>query len=240
MNLREQYNRDGYVVVKPDYEKSLKRSAIFSRLNDLENIFYSGADKYIAFLTCMAKDVNLLLFFTQPNILNILHDLGLSLPIISSYPVLHVMSDVLKIPGGYHGTHSHQDWPSIQGSLDSITIWTPFMKTKNNFPMEVIVGSHKHGLIDGKMNGSVMEIHTNESDFLEIECDVDDIVFMSSFLIHKTGKGGNGLRVASSIRFDNADESTFIERGYPCAQKRIVERGIKWKPTVEQVRSVFE
>ena len=33
-----------------------------------------------------------------------------------------------------------------------------------------------------------------------------------------------------SMRFENVLEPTFIERGYPCAQRRVVDREITWRP----------
>lgn len=155
-----------------------------------------------------------------------------------SMPVLHVMADTLKVPGGYWGTLAHQDWASTQGSLDTMTVWVPVTNTKDNFPLEVIPDSHKKGLLGGKSNGSVLEVE-GDGFFVPVDAEFGDAVIMPAFLVHRTGKGGNGLRVAVSMRYENVKEKTFIERGYPCAQKRVVDREILWKPTVEQVREIF-
>ena len=152
-------------------------------------------------------------------------------------PVLHVMANTLKVPGGYWGTAPHQDWSSMQGSLDSTTIWIPITNTEDNFPLEIIEGSHTKGLLDGKVNGSVLEVEC-DGEFIPVDAEFGDVVMISSFLVHRTGQGGNGLRIAASMRFENANEPTFIERGYPCAQKRVVDRELKWKPTKEQINAV--
>lgn len=152
------------------------------------------------------------------------------------YPVIHVMAETLKISNGYFGTEAHQDWSSTQGSLDTTTVWVPLTPTRNNYPLEVIPGSHKQGLLDGVMNGSVLEVEP-EGKFIPVDMNFGDVILMSGFLVHRTGNG-DGIRIAVSMRFENVHEATFIERGYPCSQKRIVEREIVWKPTVGQVQNV--
>lgn len=234
MSLREDYNRYGYVKVQN----------VFDTLHDWdEKIFKPAYDKgvehYVGFLRKESKRVDFQILFLIPNIIENLFRLGIEIGNIIEQPVLHVMSPALQIPGGYHGTVAHQDWPSTQGSLDCVTVWVALTDAGiGNFPLEVIPGSHKSGLLDGKMNGSVLEVEADEKDFAPIECKAGDVVFMSGFTVHRTGVG-NGFRVAVSQRFDNANEPTFIERGYHCAQKRVVDREMKWKPTLEQVRSIY-
>lgn len=157
-------------------------------------------------------------------------------PLALYYPVMHVMSESLKIPDGYWGTEAHQDWASTQGSLDTTTVWIPLTPTKDNFSLEVIPGSHRHGLLDGVTSGSVLKVEA-EGEFIPLDIGFGDVILMSGFLVHRTGKG-NGLRIAVSMRFENVCEHTFIGRGYPSAQKRTVDREILWKPTKEQVQNV--
>jgi len=238
MTLRDDYNRDGYFVKRGIFP-------IFSHdLEKIKEVFNRGPDIYTAYLASEAKSVRLYNWLCCSNILEELISLGFSSDVgnsaIAYSPVLHVMSDELRIPNGYNGTAPHQDWSSMQGSLDAVTIWVPLTETKNNFPLEAIRGSHKAGLLDGEFNGSVLEVAVDAGDFVAIDCEPGDVVFMSSFLVHRTGAGSDGLRIAASMRFDNAAEPTFIERGYPCAQKRVVDREIRWKPTVEQVREIFK
>lgn len=230
MTLRENYNRDGYVVVS----NAVNPRSMLASEYELKSMLDSDVDKYVGYLIACAKLVETQRLFFDTRIL---WPITL-VPIIIEQPVLHVMSQNLHIPDGYYGTEAHQDWPSTQGSLDCVTVWIPFHDTKDNFPLEVIPGSHLQGLRDGKLNGSVLEIECDDREFIPIECKAGDAIFLSGFLIHRTGKKGS-FRVAVSQRFDNAMEPTFIERGYPCAQKRVVDREIKWKPTVEEVRSMY-
>lgn len=233
MNLREQYNRDGYVVVKYGNE-----DVNLPMLFDCYNILYhQDIEKYKAHLAICAKLPSIQNLFMNDNVQNTLVELGLEVPVPPTHPVMNVMG--LPIPGGYNGTEEHQDWPSIQGSLDMITVWIPFMNiTKDSYPLEVAPGSHKCGLLDGHTDGSVTKVYYDNSAFIPLECSVGDIVFMSGFLVHRTGLGV-GFRIAASMRFDNAAEPTFIERNYPCAQKRTVDREVRWKPTLKQIRRIF-
>lgn len=234
MTLREDYNRDGYVKIE---------NAFDSTHDWKEEIFKPSYDKsiehYIGFLRKESKRLDIQLLFLEDEIILVLFALGIEIGNIIEQPVLHVMSPALRIPDGYYGTAAHQDWPSTQGSLDCVTAWIALTDAGvGNFPLEVIPGSHKRGLLDGKMNGSVLEVEVDDREFISIECKAGDIIFMSGFTVHRTG-AGTGFRVAVSQRFDNAAEATFIERGYPCAQKRIVDRTIVWKPTLEQVEAIY-
>lgn len=238
MTLREDYNRDGYVVCHNQADINLIPDGFFNEM-ELMRMLKKDASSYISYLSMIAKQLTIQSLFLDDNVWSYLIDIGCVSPVLINQPVLHVMSPALRIPDGYYGTAAHQDWPSTQGSLDCVTVWIALTDAGiGNFPLEVIPGSHKRGLLDGKMNGSVLEVEADDKEFLPIECKAGDVVFLSGFTVHRTGNG-TGFRVAVSQRFDNAVEPTFIERGYPCAQKRVVEREITWKPTVGQVRKVY-
>lgn len=236
MTMKENYNRDGYAVIRSGVSEHI--DSIWTE-SELMAVYGGGVDRYVGFLSGHAKGIGIQEMFLNANVGRAIYDLGLNSPFLISQPVLHVMSPDLRIPNGYYGTAAHQDWSSTQGSLDCVTVWIALTDIGvGNFPLEVMPGSHKQGLRDGKLNGSVLEIECDDKDFIPLECKAGDVVIMSGFLIHRTGKG-DGFRIAVSQRFDNADEPTFIERGYPCAQKRVVDREIHWKPTVAQVRNCY-
>lgn len=236
MSLRDDYNRNGYAVEKrgvcvySDYWSN--------KLNMMRALLKRDKEAYINMCRVESSRVGMQRLFTDGRAISLLNSLGISDAVLIGTPVAHIMSPDLRIPDGYNGTEAHQDWASTQGSLDCVTVWIPFHDTKDNFPLEVIPGSHLQGLKDGKLNGSVLEIECDDKDFTPIECEAGDVVFMSGFVIHRTRKKGV-FRVAVSQRFDNASEPTFIDRGYPCAQRRIVDREIRWKPTPEQIRSIY-
>jgi ectoine hydroxylase-related dioxygenase (phytanoyl-CoA dioxygenase family) len=142
--------------------------------------------------------------------------------------VVHIQADCLRIPNGYFGLAAHQDFPSVQGSLDGFVVWIPLVDIdKERYPLEVIPESHKEGVLPSIENSdSILEINPgiyNESDFISVECEIGDVVFMSNFTVHRSSQHGNDkLRLACSTRYDNANEKTFIDRCYPSGYQRSV------------------
>lgn len=249
MTLRDDYNRDGYVVVPLNIQVDSAMEEInkmFKNKNsddsgglfcNVSELFHRDIVKYITTLRSCAKLLSVQKLFLQ--CVETSQSLGVSLPLLIS-PVLHVVCDKLKIPDGYHGAFPHQDWPSLQGSLNVITIWIPFMDVNvENFTLEVIPCSNLEGFKNGEIDGSVLKIPCDKSKFIPLSIKKGEVLFMSGFLVHQTKKEGSGFRLAVSQRFEDASDATFIERGYPCAQKRIVDREIRWKPTIEEVQKVF-
>lgn len=150
--------------------------------------------------------------------------------VIPGGQVVHIQADSLKIPNGYFGLVTHQDFPSVQGSLDGFVVWIPLVDIdQNRYPLEVIPGSHKKGILPSfENNDSSWEVKPecyNEADFVPAVCEVGDVIFMSYFTVHRSSqKGDDRLRLACSTRYDNADEETFVKRNYPSAYIRSVHR----------------
>ena len=68
------------------------------------------------------------------------------------------------------------------------------------------------------------------------------LAFFSAFLIHQSGNNiTNNIRWSVQLRYNNLDEPTFIERGYPMAYiyKPETELVTPNFPTVEQLKEVF-
>lgn len=145
---------------------------------------------------------------------------GLTAPVISTRPVIFIIHEALKVPGGYHKSPPHQDWRSMQGSLDSAVVWIPFADvTAGGHALEVLPGSHLGGLLptdEDAFGHRVDEGALPEGDFVPLELELGDAVMFSSFLVHRTGQaGGRTARLAASYRYNNMLEPSFIERGYP-------------------------
>ncbi len=153
-------------------------------------------------------------------VLNVLSGLGVAQPVISTRPVVHIISDALKVPGGYHRTPPHQDWRSVQGSLDAVVAWMPLVSAgADNAPLEVILGSHRNGLLPSEphaFGNSVRDEAIAGEAFQAIEAKPGDLVIFSMFLVHRTGAAqGGGVRWAVSFRYNNLDEPSFAARDYP-------------------------
>lgn len=157
-------------------------------------------------------------------ILDLVRALGVSFPVVSTRLSNHIMSDALRIPGGYHKSPPHQDWRSMQGSLDSVVLWVPTTPvTASSHPLEVVPGSHLLGLLDTEehiMTPAVCDPRITEDLYRPLSMQPGDVVAFSSFLVHRTGEAGDGrVRIAFSTRFNNAEEPTYVAHGYPTPYK---------------------
>ena len=193
-------------------------------------LFRADLERYIKVIKSLSnlKEVYELFFSNQ--VANLLEQIGISHSIISTGPVLHIMSRDLKIPNGYYGLPPHQDYPSMCGSIDAPILWIPLVNiNKDLYPLELIPQSHNKGIFPGKISENCYEIDQlcyQESDFVEVEVEKGDIVIMSPFTIHRSGIHGknNTVRISCSMRFDNIEEKNFIKRAYPTAYKRTIDR----------------
>jgi phytanoyl-CoA hydroxylase len=179
-------------------------------------------------------------------IIGLAGDLGIELPVISGRPSIHFMSGDLKVPEGYHKTPPHQEWRSMQGSLDGIVFWvptTPVSAASN--PMEFAPKSHLLGLlntVDHIMTPAVSDPRISDDNFIPISAELGDIIFFSSFLVHRTGAADDGwVRIALSGRFNNAKEKTYVEHGYPTPYKYSYRTDLIYAgfPTLSDVATIF-
>jgi len=215
-------------------------------LANMETLLAADVKAYLAAARHAAKLVSLQRLVSCPEITALCEAFGIHTPTMPTMPVVHIMGDTLKIPGGYFGIAPHQDWPSIQGGLDTITMWVPLLDVDSKqFPIEVIPGSHLRGLWEGEIADNALEIRKGfvDSDFVSVPVARGDVVMFTGFTVHRTGlRDCRGLRIASSTRYENAAEPTFVERNYPCAYKRTVERELIHKdfPSPEQVALLYK
>lgn len=207
-----------------------KASATIDVLHEHMRMLHGlNQNAYLQSIRLWAKLFSMHALIMHPTMVEVAHSLGITLPIFQTTPVVHVMANDLKITGGYHGVGVHQDWPALQSGLDTITVWFPFMDVdKNNYPVEVIPGSHVNGLYPGAAADNIYEVDAasyDEKAFVPMEANLGDVLFFSNFMLHRSClNGDHRLRVACSARYENASERTFIERCYPTAQKRVIER----------------
>jgi len=145
-------------------------------------------------------------------------EFGFQFPNISTRPVLYFNSRYLAKEEVYWRVFPHQDWRSMQGSLDSVVVWVPLTTVDVALgALEVVPGSHKLGLLTTEVINSFGKVDRfNDSDFVSIEAAQSDVLFFSSFLVHRSGiNRTNSIRWSCHFRYNNLGEETFIERGYP-------------------------
>ena len=243
-DLLARYRRDGFVVIPGLFGPPLRRQVLgdivetFSlRAADLglrltaspdhevfsdlvAGLFARDIPAYVAAAKLTQHLASVHRMGLSPELMAVVEALGLALPSISTRPVIHYMADRLKIPGGYQKTPPHQDWRSVQGSLDGITVWTPLYDVGlDDYPLEIVPGSHVRGLLDSvpdMPNYRVPGELYSEADFRPLQLKAGDAVVFSAFLLHRTGEaGGERVRVSLSFRFNNVAEPHFVRRNYP-------------------------
>ncbi len=248
----ERYRRDGYCVVP----RLLTHDAVDETLGEIELVvrtqletlridggpslygamellLVADVDRYLAAVRQANKLLSVQELLFHRSIRRWLAALGIDMPSVPTGPVVSIMSDCLRVPGGYFGLAPHQDWASMQGSLDAVIVWTPLTDvTAAQFPLDVIPQSHRRGLWEGTISESNREIDPSQyadEDFVSLEVKRGDVVFMSAFTVHRTGlthrgEPCRGLRIACNTRVENTLEPTFVERQFPCAYGRTVKR----------------
>jgi ectoine hydroxylase-related dioxygenase (phytanoyl-CoA dioxygenase family) len=215
----------------------------------LEALHRCDIDRYKKTVSALWRKLDVYQLMHNPRITGFLRDrFGWRDIFVSGGQVVHIMAHELKIPGGYFGQGSHQDFPSVQGSLDAVIAWLPLVEIpRDNFPLEVIPGSHLDGLLPvvghGDSPWEVKAGQLRDEEHVPVEVMPGDVVFLSVFTVHRSSNNGTPgrCRLAISTRFDNADESSFIHRAYPTAYLRSVSREPCHKefPTPDQVRGIF-
>lgn len=226
--------------IDPEPENLSPQQAM-KRLFDLDLKRYLAATSVLARLAGVGR-----LLHSEP-IWKVVQRLGCRRAAIPTHPVTHLMSPDLQIPDGYYGLEPHQDWPSLQGSLDAFVVWVPLVDIDAGMnPLELIPGSHRNGLMKAEIgqNESVIDPRAfRESDFIPLEVHAGDIAVMTSFTVHRSSKVGRtgAVRLACSTRYENMEEATYAERGYPSAYKRSIHRDlyVPGFPNQQQVLKAF-
>jgi Phytanoyl-CoA dioxygenase (PhyH) len=170
--------------------------------------------------------------------------LGLRFPNISTRPVLFFNSRHLAEKEVYWRVSPHQDWRSMQGSLDSLVVWLPLCDIDVALgALEVVPQSHKLGLItEDVVDGFGMVHRFSDDDFVPVEAQQGDALFMSAFLVHRSGNNvTEAIRWSCHFRYNNLEEPTFIDRGYPHnyiykPKDELMTRGF---PSHEQLDGIF-
>jgi len=159
---------------------------------------------------------------------------------------MHVMSKSLKVPGGYQGFGSHQDWPTLQGSLDTVTVWIPFVDVdRDRFTLEIVPGSHTGGLYPYARRDHIFEVdpaHYDAEGFVPVEAARGDVC---SCRASRCIAAARGRRAAA-----RGHQHALRERGRAALHRTILsvraQRSVVGQlitpdfPTPAQVRRVFE
>jgi phytanoyl-CoA hydroxylase len=269
-SLREQFNKDGFVLLRNFLDKdtihniytdarkifAVQIKRVTGQVVDIdnreefENAMFAFFEKDFNAFVNTGKTVqhtfSLHKLGLDPKIENVLKEVGLSNPIIGARAAMQFNSRFLSKDGSKHWKlDAHQDWRTGQGSLDSTVIWFPMVDAGADIgALQVIPGSHKSGLrassTSGYQGGITAEL--NDDEFVQTQFEVGDILIFSAFLIHQSGNNiTDKIRWSVQLRYNNLDEPTFIERGYPMAYIYKPESELVTPdfPNVSQLEQVF-
>ena len=228
-----QYRERGYTVLRNAFTPlwtPRQMNTLFERWKSIPN------DEYRRFARMFGAGASQMFIFGAPKIQEAVRLLGVRDPVFLTSPTSHAMG----VDATWDGVRSHQDWPALQTSLNAITVWAPYTKiTLDTFPLEIAPGSHKLGILPAKAGAHYSEVDTAGLEFEPIECEVGDVVIFSVLSVHRTRTPGAGFRLAVSMRYEDASDPYFIRTGGYSAQRRVIEREIKFMPTEEELRGAL-
>ena len=215
------YHDNGYFLAK----KAIKKQLLNQITNDIHKLFngdlfeiykndfnrFFGTANISQYLLSVNK------LTTYPSIIQILKSLGLKNPVINTRPLVSYSHKDLAKNDMYWKVPAHQDWPSMQGSVDGVTIWIPLVELDESMGyLEVIPASHLNGALKQKDNTVLDESSFDESKFIPIIMNKGDILVFNTFLIHRSGYNkSNKIRLTTHLRYDNANEESFVSRNFP-------------------------
>ena len=162
-------------------------------------------------------------FGTSQKLLRIVKKLGLKEPVFSTDPLLMINSKYTNNKKGWSYSPFHQDWRSIQGSLNCLIVWIPLTQINDlTGSIEYIVSSHLNGLLKTKNHKWYKEAILKEKKIKlsNYRPKNGDAAFFSSFLLHRSEiNKSNKLRISLQYRFNDLSEKTYIKRDYICNYK---------------------
>jgi phytanoyl-CoA hydroxylase len=173
-----------------------------------------------------------------------LFTLGVKRPNICTRPVLYFNSRHLAKSEVYYKSPPHQDWRSMQGSLNAMVIWVPLADVPQKLgALEIIPGSHVWGLQDSREDEWYRRIEgLSDEQYQSVEIAAGDVLFFSAFLVHRSGNNvTDSIRWSCHFRYNDLEESTFVYRKYPNPYNYKPQQELVTKdfPSTDQLQKVF-
>ena len=123
----------------------------------------------------------------EDKLLQSIKEVGIEFPNLCTRPVLFFNHPKLAKDIIYYKTPPHQDWSSIESSMDSIVVWVPLVDVDDkNGSVIIYPGSHKLGPLPFKSNNGFAEVERIGKG-IQPNFEIGDIVIFSTLLIHESG-----------------------------------------------------
>lgn len=246
MNINNQYlfNENGFILLREFFDKNkiykiyIEAQNIYKtqmiQLNiinnkNISNEIFEKSMKILfekhfqIFLNCGKQCQHLISLWKlslDDKLLNYLKIIGLAKPNISTRPVLFSNNKFIAKQSINHTVPPHQDWASMQGSINSMVVWIPLIDINQDLGSIMLVPkSHKEGLLSNEKIGSFGMVNNyNDNEFISYDVKAGDIIIFNSLLVHKSGNNiTNHIRWSCHMRYNDLEDTSFIERGYPHA-----------------------
>ena len=267
-DLKRTYAEQGYVLLRSFFERQevetvrhdakdvflrqMRQAGIIDRNDPSEREFEAGMARFFqenaaAFMNA-GKVCQHLISLHRLSLANVLvrqlHDLGLEAPVICTRPVIYFNTRKLARTEVYYKTPPHQDWRSMQGSLNAIVVWIPLVDIDQELgALRVVPGSHREGLCESQPDEWYRHIEgARDADFLSVEVRAGDALFFSAFLVHASGDNiTDAIRWSCHFRYNDLAETTYVARNYPSPylykpQQELITPGF---PDRDLVRQAF-
>jgi phytanoyl-CoA hydroxylase len=183
---------------------------------------------------------------SSSKILSIIKCLGLESPAFSTDPLIMLNSKFTNNKKGMGYAPYHQDWRTIQGSLNCLVIWVPFVKILPNMgSIFYLPSTHKRGLFKTKKHPWFEKIYLTNSEIRKEKKDnigIGDAFIFSSFLVHRSAiNKSKKIRVSLQYRFNDLAEKSYIQRNFPVnykhaePKKKIITKNFPKKEDLERI-----
>lgn len=228
MTLKEKYKQDGYVIISNDDVKKKVEHLRSLFVDTFESKFNDDPSQNRNLIKRFSDTLDISRLFSDPVVEKIVKEIGVESPVFCGPVVTHYTSN--NKTGNSYGLPFHQDWPSMAGSDNSGILWISLNDCSiDTHSLEIIPQSHIIGLHKGTQveNGYVME-NQNFDNTKILDIKGGDILFMSSYLIHKThvNKDYSGWKLSISRRYDDLNCQDWPERKYANAYQNAVDRDL--------------
>ena len=250
------FNKSEVESVRADakwvFAKQMVRGGFLTQIDADEREFENGMRRYFledsgGFINC-GKTCQHLISLHQlslrESLVTELVALGLTKPNICTRPVLFFNSRHLAKVEFYYKYPPHQDWRSMQGSLNSVVVWVPLADIPRELgALEVVPGSHLWGLQESREDNwfrHIEELPDSQYDSMEMEA--GDVLIFSAFVVHRSGDNiTDSIRWSCHFRYNDLEEPTFVSRKFPnpytyAPQQELVTKNF---PSIEELRTVF-
>jgi ectoine hydroxylase-related dioxygenase (phytanoyl-CoA dioxygenase family) len=155
----------------------------------------------------------------NPQIVQLMKDLGLAHPLMCTRPVLFFNHPSLAKSEHFYKTPLHQDWTSMLASDDSLVVWLPLMDIEiEHGPVIFYPGSHKLGPLTDRLENGFAEVEFDRTSYPSVQkaMKLGDIAVFSTLLVHESGVITNDeIRWSCHFRYTNMEDPTFIVNGFP-------------------------